>query len=64
MPVTIMADSGASISILDEKEYHTLPNCLKLELRSVKIYGYHSKVPPRVLEKFSTTLESDEDIAR
>ena len=26
MPVTIMADSGASINILDEKEYRRLPN--------------------------------------
>ena len=54
-----MADSGASINILDEKEYHALPNCPKRELRSVKIYGYHSKVPLRVLEKFSTALESE-----
>lgn len=37
MPVTIMADSGASINILDEKEYRRLPNCPKLELSSVKI---------------------------
>ena len=39
MPVTIMADSGASINILDEKEYRRLPNCLKREPSSVKIYG-------------------------
>ena len=37
MPVTIMADSGASINILDEKEYRRLPNCPKLEPCSVKI---------------------------
>lgn len=59
MPVTIMADSGASINILDEKEYRRLPNCLKREPSSVKIYGYHSKVPLSVLGKFSTTLESE-----
>ena len=57
-PVTIMADSGASINILDEKEYHKLPNRPSLEPSSVKIYGYQSKVPLRVLGKFSTTLES------
>jgi len=59
MPVTIMADSGASINILDEKEYRRLPNCPKREPSSVKIYGYQSKVPLSVLGKFSTTLESE-----
>ena len=58
-PVTIMADSGASINILDEKEYHRLTNRPKLEPSSVKIYGYRSKVPLRVLGKFHTTLESE-----
>ena len=57
-PVAIMADSGASINILDEKEYHKLPNRPSLERSSVKIYGYQSKVPLRVLGKFSSTLES------
>ena len=58
-PVTIMADSGARINILDEKEYHRLTNRPKLEPSSVKIYGYRSKVPLRVLGKFHTTLESE-----
>ena len=57
-PVTIMADSGGSINILDEKEYHRLPNRPNLEPSSVKIYGYQSKVPLRVLGKITTTLES------
>ncbi|PFX12422.1 Uncharacterized protein K02A2.6 [Stylophora pistillata] len=52
-----MADSGASINILDEKEYRRLPNCTKLEPSNVKIYGYQSKVPLGVLGKFSTTHE-------
>ena len=59
MPVTIMADSGASINILDEKENRRLPSCPKLEPSSVKIYGYQSKVPLGVLRKFSTTPESE-----
>ena len=42
-PVTIMADSGASINILDETEYLRLPNRPKLEPSSVKIYGYQFK---------------------
>ena len=54
-----MADSGASINILDEKEYHRLPNRPNLEPSSVKIYGYQSKVPLRVLGKITTTLESE-----
>ena len=59
MPVTIMADSGASINILDEKEYRRLPSCPKLEPSSVKIYGYQSKVTLGVFGKYSTTLESE-----
>ena len=58
MPVTITADSGASINILDEKEYRRLPNCPQLEPSIVKIYGYQSKVPLGVLRKFSTTFSS------
>ena len=57
-PVTIMADSGASINILNEKEHHRLPNRPKLEPSNVKIYGYQSKVTLRVLGKL-TTLESE-----
>ena len=57
-PVTIMADSGTSIKILDE-EYHRLPSRPNLEPSSVKIYGYQSKVPLRVLGKFTTALESE-----
>ena len=54
-----MADSGASINILDEKVYHRLTNRPKLEPSSVKIYGYRSKVPLLVLGKFHTMLESE-----
>ena len=57
-PITVMADSGESINILDEKEYDKLPNRPSLELSSVKIYGYQSKVPLRVLGKFCTALAS------
>lgn len=59
MPVTIMADSRSSINILDEKEYRRLHNRPKLEPSSVKMYGYQSKVPLRVLGKFLTKLESE-----
>ena len=58
-PVTIMADSGASINILDETEYGRLPNRPNLEPSNVKIYGYQSKVPLRVLGIFTTALESE-----
>ena len=57
--VTVMADSGASINIMDEKEYRRLPNRPNLEPSSVKIYGYQSKVPLRILGKFTTALESE-----
>ena len=59
MPVTIMADPGASINILDENEYNRLPDRPELEPSCLKIYGYQSKVPLRVLGKFITTLKSD-----
>lgn len=59
MPVTIMADPGASINILDENEYNRLPNRPELEPSCLKIYGYQSKAPLRVLGKFTTTLKSD-----
>ena len=57
-PLTVMADSGASINILDEKEYCRLPNRPNLEPSSVKTYSHQSKVPLRVLGKFTTALES------
>lgn len=44
-----MANPGASINILDEKEYHRITNRPKLEPSSVKMYGYRTKVPLRVL---------------
>ena len=56
-PITVMADSGASINILDEKEYHKLPNRPSLEPSRVKIYGYQSKDPLHVLGKIRTMLE-------
>ena len=57
VPIMVMADSGASINILDEKEYHKLPNRPCLEPSRVKIYGYQSKVPLQVLGKISTMLK-------
>ena len=54
MPVMIMADSRESIDVLDEKEYHRLTNCPKLELSSVKIYGYRSKVSLLIAQNAAT----------
>ena len=64
MPVTVMAESGASINELDEEDYHWLPNDPKLEITSVKIYAYQSKEPLRVHWKFNTTLKSETKIPR
>ena len=58
-PVKIMADSGASINVLDETEYLRLPNRPELEPSSVKIYSCQSKIPLRVLGRFSTLLASE-----
>ena len=58
-PITIMADSGASINVLDENDYCKIPSKPKLQSSSVKIYAYLSSQPLPVLGKFNTTLESE-----
>ena len=58
-PVVIMADSGASINVLDEKDFHRLPNGTELEHTAVKIFAYQSNSPLHVIGKFSAIVESD-----
>ncbi|KAK3705569.1 hypothetical protein QZH41_000258 [Actinostola sp. cb2023] len=53
-----MADSGASISVLDETDYYKNPNRPDLKKTSMEIYGYQSKEPLHVLGKLRTTVES------
>ena len=56
-PMTIMADSGASINVLDEKDYQALTSPPVLQQTKVKIHPYKSSESLTVLEKFTTTLQ-------
>ena len=54
--LTIMADSGSSINILDENDYKKLPSPPKLEDTSTRVYPYKSNKPLKMLGKFTTTI--------
>ena len=56
-PLTIMADSGASVNVLDEKDYQSLTKPLTLQQTKVKIHAYKSSESLTVLEKFTTVLK-------
>ena len=56
-PVTIMADSGASVNVLDENDYRALTNRPMLKQTKVKIHPYKSSESLTVLGKFTTTLK-------
>ena len=51
-PVTIMADSGASVNVLDEKDYKALTNRPMLKQTKVRINPYNSSESLTVLGKF------------
>ena len=56
-PLTIMADSGASVNVLDEKDYHSLTKPPTLQQTKVKIHAYKSNESLTVLGKFTTVLK-------
>ena len=56
-PMTIMADSGASVNVLDEKDYQALSKRPKLQTTKVKIHPYKSNKSLKVLGKFKTVLK-------
>ena len=55
--MSIMADSGAGVNILDEKDYLALSSKLDLKKTEVKIHLYESNQSLNVLGKFKTTLK-------
>ena len=57
-PLALMADSGATINVLDETDYRKLADPLKLKSTNIKTYAYQSDKPLHVLGKFSATIES------
>ncbi len=56
-PLTIMADSGASVNVLDEKDYRALTKPPALKQTKVKIHPYKSSESFAVLGKFTTVLK-------
>ena len=50
-PLTIMADSGASVNVFDEKDYRALSEPPKLQQTKVKIHPYKSNESLTVLVK-------------
>ncbi len=56
-PLTIMADSGASVNVLDEKDYRALTKPPALQQTKVKIHPYKSSESLAVLGKFTTVLK-------
>ena len=56
-PLTIMADSGASVNVLDEKDYQSLTKPPTLQQTKVKIHAYKSSKSLTVLGTFTTVLK-------
>jgi hypothetical protein len=56
-PMTIMVDSGASVNVLDEKDYQALSKLPELQATKVKIHPYKSNKSLKVLGKFKTVLK-------
>ena len=52
-----MGDSGASVNVLDEKDYWELTNPPVLQQTEVKIHPYKSSESLSVLGKFTTTFK-------
>uniref|UniRef100_H2ZXD0 Gypsy retrotransposon integrase-like protein 1 n=1 Tax=Latimeria chalumnae TaxID=7897 RepID=H2ZXD0_LATCH len=57
-PLTVMADSGASINVIDEVDYASMSQPPKLLRTDVRVYPYRSQKPLPVLGKFHDTIES------
>jgi hypothetical protein len=56
-PMTIMADSGATVNVLDEKDYQALSKRRDLQTTKVKMHPYKSNKSLKVLGKFQDSLE-------
>lgn len=57
-PLTIMADSGAGINIIDERDFRKLHASPKLEETKVRIYAYQTRTPLPLLGKFTAPITS------
>jgi hypothetical protein len=57
--LTIMADSGSSINILDEQDYNKLSPRPSLEQTRIKVYPYQTETPLPVLGQFTSIVASE-----
>lgn len=56
--LNIMADSGSSINILDERDFNKLKTQPTLEPTNIRVYPYKSKTCLPVKGKFNTTIKT------
>ena len=58
-PLTIIADSGSSINILDEQDYNRLSTRPRLQKTRIKIYPYQTEMSLPGLGRFTAPITSD-----
>ncbi len=58
-PLTVMADSGSSINILEERDYNKLSPRPTLERTRIKFYPYQTETPLPVLGQFTSIVASE-----
>ncbi|CAB4036769.1 Hypothetical predicted protein [Paramuricea clavata] len=56
--VKFIIDTGATVNLLEEKDFEALKPEITLQHSSINIYPYKSDKPLRVLGKFTATVES------
>ena len=56
--VKFIIDTGATVNLLEEKDFEALKPEVKLQHSSINIYPYKSDKPLRILGKFTATVES------
>jgi hypothetical protein len=57
-PLEIMADSGASVNVLNEKDYHAVKDKPKLIHSNSRVYPYMSPKPLNLLGKFQADVSN------
>ena len=63
VPIKLTADSGASVNILDEKDFDKLQPNQRLSPTTTKIMSYHGSTPLPVLGKLTLLVEHDSNQA-
>ena len=54
----LQIDSGSDKNVLSEKDYEKIKKQVTIHKTSLKLYPYNSKVPIKLLGKFSATIQS------